>query len=257
MRYDVTGLTGPDAGVVVLSTGLGGFGAYWKPQLAALEQRYRVVVYDHRGAGANAGPLPDGYSIGHMADDVLDILDDGGFGPVHFVGHALGGLVGLDLALRRPDRLASLTLVNAWAKIASPTLRCFEARTALLRHAGVAAYVRAQAIFLYPAEWIAANEARLAADEAHAIEGFQGEDTLLRRIAALSAFDVSRRLSEVPTPTLVVAATDDVLVPWTASRDLAEGLPRGRLQLGTGGHASTVTEAAAFNSVLREFLDDL
>ena len=238
-----------------MSTGLGGFGAFWKPQIPALEERFRVIAYDHRGCGANAGPLPEPYSVAHMADDVVEILDAAGVKSCHFVGHALGGLVGLELALKAPDRLASLTLVNVWAKVSSHTLRCFEARLALLRHVGVEAYVKAQPIFLYSAAHAAANAQAVDREVEHAIAAFQGEETLLKRVSALAAFDVRGRLEEIAVPTLVAASRDDVLAPWTASRDLAEGLTAAELWMAeAGGHAFTAVDPEPFNDALLQFL---
>jgi len=52
-----------------------------------------------------------------MANDVVSILDDAGCDAAHVLGHALGGLIGLELARRHPARIASLVLVNAWARI--------------------------------------------------------------------------------------------------------------------------------------------
>ena len=253
MRYTLSGR--PDGATVVLSAGLGGSAGFWQPQMAALEARFRVLAYDHRGTGANAGPLPDGYTIGHMAGDVLEILDEAGIARAHLLGHALGGLVGLDLALRRPERLASLVLVNAWAKTDSHTRRCFAARLALLQHAGPEAYVRAQPIFLYPAAWMSRNEERLARDDAHGIAHFQGTDTLLKRIGALEAFDVAGRLAEVAVPTLVAASRDDILVPYTCSETLAAGIPGAKLfMVAEGGHGFSVTDPAPFNAALLDFL---
>ncbi|WP_309391851.1 pyrimidine utilization protein D [Chelatococcus sambhunathii] len=257
MRYEATGRDGAGVETVVLSTGLGGFGAFWRPQLAGLAERYRVIAYDHRGCGANAGPLPDPYAIADMADDVLAILDDAAVERCHFVGHALGGLVGLELALTASERVASLTLVNAWAAVSSHTLRCFEARLALLKAVGVEAYVKAQPIFLYSAAFAAEREDAIAREVAHGIETFQGEDTLLRRVGALKAFDIRDRLTEIETPTLVAAARDDVLAPWTASRDLAAALPKARLWLqDEGGHAFTAADPEPFNEELLRFLEE-
>jgi aminoacrylate hydrolase len=152
----------PDAETVLLSAGLGGTAGYWTPQLAALRERYRVVTYDQAGTGRNRRDLPADHSIAAMADEVLAVLDATGTPACHFVGHALGGLAGLDLALRRPDHLRSLTVVNGWAAAPAHTRRCFEARLALLKHGGAKAYVRAQPIFLYPADWLAKHAARVA-----------------------------------------------------------------------------------------------
>ncbi len=185
MTFDV--LDGPSAGAetILLAAGLGGAAGYWTPQLAALRQRYRVVTYDQAGTGRNRCELPHEHSIAAMADEALAVLEASGSANAHFVGHALGGLVGLELALRRPDRLASLTVVNGWAAASAHTRRCFEMRLALLAHEGPAAYVRAQPIFLYPADWLARNSARMAEEEAHGLAGFQGADTLRKRIRAV------------------------------------------------------------------------
>lgn len=161
MHYEVHGRAANGNGAVLLSSGLGGTGAFWQPQLERLGDRHRVVTYDQRGTGQSAGPLPDPYSIGCMADDIIAVLDELGIGRCHFVGHALGGLVGLELALRRPARVASLVLVNAWARVDSHTERCFAVRKDLLR-IGPEAYVRAQPLFLYPAPWLSRNAQRIA-----------------------------------------------------------------------------------------------
>lgn len=254
MHYEVQGQARDDRGTVLLSSGLGGAGAFWQPQLDRLCERYRVVTYDQRGTGRSAGPLPDPYSIACMADDVAGILDALGIGRCHFVGHALGGLIGLALALRRPARVGSLVLVNAWAAGNPHTQRCFDVRRDLLR-IGPEAYVRAQPLFLYPAPWLARNAPRLAREHEHAVAHFQGSETLLKRIAALLAFDVADRLGEIRCPTLVAASRDDMLVPWTASETLAAGIPGARLSVVTeGGHGFTVTEADAFNAALCGFL---
>jgi aminoacrylate hydrolase len=257
MRYEILGRRDDKASTVVLSAGLGGLGHFWRPQLEALTAHHRVIVYDQRGTGANAGELPDGYSIGHMANDVVALLDDAGVVSCHFAGHALGGLVGLELARCNPSRLASLILVNAWARVDSHTRRCFEARTALLKHVGIEAYVRAQPIFLYPAAWLSAHEDAIRKEEAAGIAHFQGADNLLKRLSALLAFDATPDLGTISTPTFVAASRDDVLVPFTRSQQLAGALPNATLWLtAEGGHAFTAVDPAPFNAAVLTFLKE-
>jgi aminoacrylate hydrolase len=243
---------------VLLSSGLGGLGTYWEPQQAALAANYRVITYDQRGTGDNPAELPDPYSIADMANDVVSILDDAGCAAAHVVGHALGGLIGLELARRHPARITSLVLVNAWARIDPHTELCFDVRTAILRDTGIAAYVRAQPIFLHPAPWLSAHADRLRREEAAAVAHFQGTETLLRRIGALRAFDIEADLKQIAARTLVIAARDDMLVPWTRSQALADALPDARLALHEfGGHANNVTDPVPFNAALLNFLDEM
>ena len=245
----------PDRDCVLLSAGLGGSGAFWRPQIAALAAHFHVVVYDQRGTGGSREPLPEGYSIDAMADDVAEILDIRGIARCHFVGHALGGLVGLKLARRAPARVGKLVLVNAWPAPDPHTARCFDVRLALLRQSGIEAYVKAQPIFLYPAAWLSRHAQEVAAEEAHGIRHFQGVDTIEKRIAALRAFDMADELGAIRAPTLVAASRDDILVPWTASQRIAGAMPNARLWLvDSGGHGFTVTEPDAFNAETLKFL---
>jgi aminoacrylate hydrolase len=245
----------PDRDCVLMSAGLGGAGAFWRPQIAALAEHFHVVVYDQRGTGGSREPLPEGYSIDAMADDVVEILDARGIGRCHFVGHALGGIVGLKLAARTPARVSKLVPVNAWGSADSHTARCFDMRLALLRHVGVEAYVNAQPIFLYSAAWLSANAEAVTAEVQHGIAHFQGADTIQKRIAALLAFDMVDELRRITHPTLVVASRDDVLVPWTASQRLVDTMPNARLwMVESGGHGFTATAPEAFNAELIAFL---
>jgi aminoacrylate hydrolase len=253
--FDVHDGPRPDAESVLLSSGLGGTAGYWAPQLPALRQRFRVVTYDQAGTGRAGGALPKDHSIAAMADEVAAVLDASGTPSAHFVGHALGRLAGLMLAARHAGRLRSLIVVNGWAKADAHTRRCFEMRLMLLKHEGPAAYVKAQPIFLYPADWLAPNAERVAAEEAHSLAGFQGAANLHARIAALLAFDARADLAAFGLPTLIVAARDDVLVPSAMSRELAAAIPQARLHVAPwGGHAINVTEPDAFNALLLDFL---
>jgi len=256
--FDVHESARPGAPTVLLSSGLGGTAGYWAPQLAALRERYRVVAYDQAGTGRNKQDLPGDHSIAAMADEVLAVMDATKTDTAHFVGHALGGLVGLDLAARHPDRLRSLTVVNGWAAAHAHTRRCFDLRLMLLKHEGPAAYVRAQPIFLYPADWLAKNAERAAQEEAHGLAGFQGADTLKRRIGALLAFDATPHLASLRMPTLISAARDDVLVPCSMSEELTAAIPDARLHIAPwGAHAVNVTQPDSFNAMLLNFLDGL
>jgi len=252
LYYEVHGAA--DAPPLILSAGLGGSAAYWAPNLAALTEHHRIILYDHRGTGRSDRDLAFNLSVDDMADDVLALMDGLGLASAGFVGHAAGGVIGLSLALRAPDRLDRLVVVNGFAKPDPHFLRCFETRLALLRDSGIRAFLHAQPIFLYPARWISEHGERLAAEEVQALQHFQGAPNIEARIAALAAFDVDASLAEIRTPTLLIAAEDDMLVPASSSERLAEGMAGATLAIMTGGHACNVTEPTCFNRILRDWL---
>jgi pimeloyl-ACP methyl ester carboxylesterase len=102
----------PVAGsTVVLSHGLGDDRSTWDELVPLLAARHAVVSWDLRGHGRSDAPAdPDSYSPQAGIDDLLSVIDGAG-GPVHLIGHSLGGLLSLTVALRRPELVRSLTLV--------------------------------------------------------------------------------------------------------------------------------------------------
>lgn len=256
LHYELHG--GPVAGreVVLLSSGLGGSGAFWAPQMAALTERWPVVLYDHRGTGRSVRELPDDYTVAHMAEDMVKVMDALALPKAHVVGHAAGGNAGLQLALDQPDRLGKLAVVNGWSRPDPHIRRCFDTRIHLLNDSGPQAYVHAQPIFLYPADWISRNDARLQAEEPHHVAGFPPREVMLARINALLAFDVDARLDEITHRVLISASADDMLVPPSCSQRLAGRLPNADYQVAAwGGHGFTVTDPETFNEGLIKFLE--
>ena len=254
--YELHG--GPVAGreVVLMSSGLGGSGAFWAPQMAALTERWPVALYDHRGTGRSTRELPADYAVAHMAADMVKVMDALGLARAHVVGHAAGGNAGLQLALDHPDRLGKLVVVNGWSRPDPHIRRCFDTRLRLLNDSGPEAYVHAQPIFLYPADWISRNHARLMAEEAHHVAAFPPREVMLARINALLAFDIDARLEEITHRVLVSASADDMLVPSGCSKRLAAHLPNADFQMAAwGGHGFTVTDPETFNEGLVKFLE--
>jgi aminoacrylate hydrolase len=255
MHFEVHGLTSPEAPTVVFSSGLGGAAKFWQPQLADFTQDYRVITYDQLGTNKSEADLCSDYSISHMADELAALLQKLDVQQCHFVGHALGGLVGLALGLVQPNLLKSLVLVNAWSSPNPHTLRCFEIRKALLAADRKDMYLQLQALLLFPPDWIAANALHLEEEEAHLLTHFPNVNNLLARIGALSAFDIDDKLTSITTPTLALANKDDTLVPWQRSKMLADAMPNAELSvMEYGGHASSITVPEAFNKVVLEYL---
>lgn len=92
-------------------SGTGWPGAPWKlQQVPAFSDRYRVIVYDHRGVGksdAAKGP----YSTRQFAQDAIHLLDAIGVKePTHMIGHSMGGRVCQWMAIDHPRRVRSLIL---------------------------------------------------------------------------------------------------------------------------------------------------
>ncbi|QIG79870.1 pyrimidine utilization protein D [Stakelama tenebrarum] len=245
LYYEVHGPD--DAAPLILSPGLGGSGSYWQPNLDMLARYFRVILYDHRGTARSCPEGEPNPTISEMALDVVALMDALDIPRAHLMGHALGGIIGLSLAMQAPERLDRLVVVNGWAKLDPYTARCFDTRLKLLRDSGPEAYVRAQPIFLYPPDWISVNDARLEAEASAHLAHFPPPETVEARVAALRAWDPGAALRAVSHPVLVLATADDALVPAHAARGLCDLLPNHtRMLQFYGGHASNITEPDEF-----------
>ena len=253
LYYEVHGAE--DAPPLILSSGLGGSASYWAPNIPALAEHFRVIAYDHRGTGRSYRDLPETVVVDDFADDILALMDELGLARAHLIGHAAGGVAGLALKLKAPERLGALVVVNGWIRPDPHFERCFDARLALLRNSGVEAYLRAQPIFLYPATWISQHHADLEAELPHQISAFPGAATMEKRIDALRRFDISELIHELRGPMLAIAARDDMLVPYTCSEPGMIDVPGMGLDfMGWGGHSCNVTDPEGFAWRILEFL---
>lgn len=249
-----------DAPYVVLSSGLGGHASFWNPQIEVLQQDFHVVTYDQEGCHSDSELLSTPYSVDHMARQILDLLISHNIREFHFMGHALGGHIGMQLATYQVDKafkLFSLTMLNAWGELDAHTQKCFEARTSLLLNGGAEAYVRAQALFLYPPHWISTHLDPLTEAENKQLLVFPPIQNVLARLQAVQAFKLEtehqQALKDVPIH--LIANQDDFLVPYQRSQQLQQCLPHSHLSLlDTGAHASTVTETDQVNQLILSFL---
>ena len=253
LYYELAGKS--DGPPLVLSSGLGGSASYWTPNLAALGEKYKLILYDHRGTGRSTRRLPDPVNVAAFAEDIVALLDGIGVDRAHLIGHAAGGVAGLALAIKAPDRLDKLVVVNGWAAPDPHFLRCFDTRLALLRDSGVRAFLHAQPIFLYPASWISDHDAHLEAEEDIQFGHFPAVETVEKRISALRAFDVSMALGKIKAPVLALSAADDMLVPARCSDVLVNGIANAvGERMAWGGHACNVTDPSTFNKAVLSFL---
>jgi len=245
---------GPEDGeVLILSPGLGGSASYWQPNLPAFAERYRVLLYDHRGTGRSSPALPDEVSIETMASDVLALMKalDIHHDLPYFIGHAVGGLIGLELDLTHAV-LKKLVIINGWARLDPHTARCFDVRLELLNKSGPEAYLRAQPIFLYPATWISHFTERLDAEAEHQLSHFPPIANVEKRIAAARAFNL---WLDASCPVLLVASADDMLVPVGCSQILMDEICNSTLEvMEWGGHACNVTRPEEFNRIVLAWL---
>ena len=123
-------LGGTGAPLVVLHGLLGSSRNWQSAGVALAEQGHRVLAPDLRNHGSS--PWGDDCSYAALAGDVIAMLDRLALGPVHLVGHSMGGKAAMRLVMDRPDLVARLTVVDIAPRAYSDRVRVeFAAMNAL------------------------------------------------------------------------------------------------------------------------------
>lgn len=248
IAYDVGAAGTP----VLLIPGLGGSGTFWSPVTASLGAGFRWITFDHRGTGRSGRPL-ESYSIERIAADAVSVLDDAGFDKAHVVGHSTGGVVAQVLALDHAARVDRLVLSGSWARFDERMALLFGARAEVLEAAGPRTYQRLTHALGFPAEWIAGHRAELEQAVAEAPAALSPIAVALERIRMLARTDRSAELCDVATPTLVIGAPDDPMIPFYQSERLASSISGARLKRLAGSHFFPRVHPGRFAGMLRNF----
>lgn len=105
--YRVVGAAG-DGTPLLLIMGSSGTMDLWSPEfVAALAQDRQVIVFDNRGIGETDDPK-GAYPFSQLADDTAGLIEALGYDSLDVLGWSMGGDVAIDLAVRHPERVASL-----------------------------------------------------------------------------------------------------------------------------------------------------
>ena len=243
-------ISGPgNAPVLLFSNSLGTNLAMWDPQMDSFSKDFRVLRYDTRGHG-KATTSPGLYTIDQLADDVLGVLDKLSIQQVHFCGLSMGGMIGMSLSLRAPQRLRKLVLCSTAPKIGSPEI--WNTRIETVQKSGMAAVVDGVLERWFTAQFRANSRA--------AIE--RTRSMLLRTdvagyaatCAAIRDYDAREAIRKIEKPTLILSATYDPVTPPMDGHFMAERIRGSQYKELPAAHLSNIEVAEAFTMELSNFL---
>lgn len=237
---------------LLLVSGLGGSGGFWKAASDRLAERYRVLRFDQRGIASSERGSAE-VTIDRLARDCLAVLDAAGTQRCVLLGHSTGGCIGQAFATIAPGRLESLVLSATWLRPSRYMSALFGTRQEILG-AMPAAYAASAALLSYPPEWLEANWHVYESSLAKAPATPEAVKIVNERIDALLSFDGSANVADLTMPCLVLGAADDMIVPNFLQRELAAALPCARIEtLADGGHFYPLTRTDAFVKAVTEW----
>ena len=234
-----------------------------------LSDQYTVVFYDHRCNGRSVGAPVESMTFDNLTADADALREKLGFERWAVLGHSFGGHVALEYALRYPDRLSHLILLNTGAD--SRWFRENAAKLVVERGYGTekAELVRRwfhgefapQDMFrivmrlgpIYNPHMNLLAAARMMLLERRS--KLAPEALIFAGRTLHKGWSVVNRLSEISAPTLVIAGRDDFVYPPECQRELAEGIPNVRLTfIERAGHNPHEERTAEVMAAVRAFI---
>ena len=226
----------------------------WEGTVERLRGKYRCIVMDCRGAG-DSEHTAGGYTIAQYADDAVGLMDHLGIGRFTFIGHSMGGITGMQMALSHGARLERLVLVapapadgvgNAKDPAGNPAEK-HHLESRALRAARASDELVRQNVVVNP-------RGRTEADVARSVERTLSVSDLHFENSwrELVEFNQGDRLRDIQTPTLVVAGATDSLLP--ANLKDFQRLPNATLHVFSRvGHGVPTDVPIEFAEVLDDF----
>ena len=252
--YERTG-TGP---ALLFCHGAGSNAATWWQQVPAFSERFTCITYDHRCFGRSVASL-SAFRTDAFVEDALAILDAEGIAKAALVCQSLGGITGVRLALRHPERVWAFACCDSPLAINHAGMRANVAAfldevqaTELEDRALSTSFVREHPALAFLYRQINQfNPAVFQADPG------QGWGARLASLFEPSNLLESDDLSRLRCPTMFLVGAEDRVVTPQVVRELARHVAASRVvEIAGAGHSPYFEKPERFNAALLAFLND-
>ncbi|MBI2710734.1 MAG: alpha/beta hydrolase [Actinobacteria bacterium] len=249
----------PDGQPILFAHGFGCDQQMWRHVAPAFEDRYRVVLFDHVGAGASdlASFSPERYAdLGGYARDVLEICDDLALTDMVFVGHSVSAIIGVLASLAAPGRFSRLVLVGPSPRYVDDDGYAGGFSRAAIEDMLDALDRNYLGWSTAMAPVIVGNPDRPELGEELTNSFCRTDPAIARQFARVTFLSDNRDdLHRVRVPTLVLQCADDAIAPVAVGRYVHAEIPGSELvTLDVSGHCPHLSAPQATVAAIDAFL---
>ena len=224
-------------------------------QVAAFKDRFRCIAFEHRGHGQSQ-TTNDGYTMDNLVLDAICLIEKLELGPVHFTGMSTGGFVGMRLALRRPDLLQSLILMDTSADPENPkALPKYRQMLWVLKYIGAFPVMRQVIPLMFHETFIKDPSRRAELKRWKKIVREQDRKAMVPFGKGIfSRKGVLDELATLDIPTAIIVGEYDRATPPKFSQRMADVIPNAQhFVIPNAGHSAAIETPQEVNAAMEQF----
>lgn len=226
-------------------------------QVEYFKQDYRCIAFDFRGQGKSQ-ITKTGYDMDTLAEDAIALLQALGIDKCHFVGLSMGGYVAQRVALKRPDLLNSLILLDTGAEAEDPENKVgYERLIKVINIIGVTAVSKKIMSIMFGQTFLEDKTRKKEFKKwVRYLKKNNKKGAVKATRGVISRDEVLSQLDKIKLPTLIVVGEEDVPTPYPEAQKMHFAIAGSKLAVIKGsGHSTPIEQPEQLNQVIETFLN--
>ncbi len=252
LYYEIHGKGDP----LLLIAGLASDSQSWLPIIKNLSNNFQVIILDNRGCGRTT-PMETEIKLSMISDDCIALAKHLNIEKFNVLGHSMGGMVAIDLAIRYPGNVNKLVLAGTAAKI---SLR----GKLLLEHLAdsyetsnnLDSWYKNLFLWLFTDSFFT-TQSQIDAVTKFALDyPFQQSPSAFRRqVEAIIDFDYSKEISSIKANTLIINGSEDAIFHPDYSRNSLSKIYKPKfLEIENAAHSLFIEQPEKISKIVIDFL---
>ncbi len=225
-------------------------------QVAYLKHEFRCIRFDFKGHGKSESP-PNGYDLKALTEDIAELINLLDCNPCHFIGFSMGGMVALKLAIKYPELIKSLILIDTSSE-PEPTDKMLRNKALLF----VAKYVglkpiagQVMSLFFGPDFLKDPNRSVIRNNWKNHLIANNRVGIVKAVKGVLYRNSISDQISKINHPSKIMVGANDLLTDLAKANILRTNIENSSLEvIPRAGHMSPIEEPDLVNSIIKEHL---